>query len=94
MDYAGSFFPLLDLELLSCPTKVVGGDPTISNAYLPIFDLRHVAALDYDFVPEATHLLQLEKPAECAVILRDFLGAGGPKSGASPLFGPPSVISG
>ncbi len=73
MDYAGSFFPLLDLELLSCPTKVVGGDPTIPNAYLPTFDLRHVAAVDYDFVPEATHLLQLEKPAECAVILRGSL---------------------
>ena len=77
MDYARSFFPLLDLELLSCPTKVVGGDPTIPNAYLPTFDLRHVAAVDYDFVPEATHLLQLEKPAECAAILRDFLAGNG-----------------
>ena len=73
MDYARSFFALLDLESLACPTKVIGGDPTIRNAYLPSFDLAHVAAVDYDFVPEATHLLQLEKPAECAAATREFL---------------------
>ena len=30
MDYARSFFPLLDLELLACPTKIIGADPTLS----------------------------------------------------------------
>ena len=77
MDYARSFFPLLDLDLLYCPTKVIGGDPTIRNAYLPTFDLGQVSAVDYDFVPEATHLLQLEEPKECAAMLREFLRAHG-----------------
>lgn len=73
MDYGRSFFPLLNLDLLSFPTKVIGGDPTIRNTYLPTFDLEHVSAVDYDFVPEATHLLQLEKPAECVAVTRAFL---------------------
>lgn len=73
MDYARSFFPLLDLELLDCPTKIIDGDPTLPQTYLPTFDPGHVATMDYDFVPEATHFLQFEKPAECAAIVREFL---------------------
>ena len=73
MDYARSFFPLLDLELIACPTKIIGGDPTLPQAYLPTLDLRLVSAMDYDFIPEATHLLQLEKPAECVAVAREFL---------------------
>ena len=72
-DYVRSFSPLLDLENLPCPTKVIGADPTLPYAYLPTFDLGHVLTVDYDFLPEATHLLQLEKPAECAAMLREFL---------------------
>ena len=77
MDYARSFFPLLDLDLLYCPTKVIGGDPTVRNAYLPTFDLGQVSVVDYDFVPDATHLLQLEEPEECAALLREFLASLG-----------------
>lgn len=73
MEYFRSFAPLLDLTLVSCPTKVIGADPTLPFAYLPTFDLSHASAVDYDFVPEATHYLQLEKPEECAGILREFL---------------------
>ena len=29
--------------------------------------------MDYDFIPEATHFLQLEKPAECVAVTREFL---------------------
>ena len=29
--------------------------------------------VDYDFIPEATHLLQLERPEECAAAVREFL---------------------
>ena len=64
-DYVRSFSPLLDLAILPCPAKVIGADPTLPYAYLPTFDLAHVQTVDYDFLPEATHLLQLEKPAEC-----------------------------
>ena len=73
MHYARSFFPLIDLELLSCPTRIIGADPTLPYAYLPTIDLGDVMKVDYDFIPEATHLLQLEKPQECAAATRDFL---------------------
>ena len=64
-EYMRSFAPLVDLTLLSCPTKVIGGDPTLPHAYLPSFDLKHVRSVDYDFVADSTHFLQLEKPVEC-----------------------------
>ena len=73
MDYGRSFFPLLDLDLLACPTKIVGADPTLPHSYLPALDQRLASAMDYDFIPEATHFLQLEKPAECAAMTHEFL---------------------
>ena len=73
MDYTRTFFPLVDLESLSCPTKIIGADPTLPYSYLPTFDLSHVTKVDYDFIPEATHLLQLERPEECAAAVREFL---------------------
>ena len=73
MDYTRSFFPLLDLDLVACPTKIIGADPTLPYAYLPNLDQRLASAMDYDFIPETTHLLQLEKPAECAAATREFL---------------------
>ena len=73
MDYTRSFFPLVDLESLACPTKIVGADPTLPYSYLPTFDLSNVMKVDYDFIPEATHLLQLERPGECAAAVREFL---------------------
>ena len=73
MDYARSFFPLIDLEWLYCPTKIIGADPTLPYSYLPTFDVGDVTRVDYDFIPETTHLLQLEKPEECAAAVREFL---------------------
>ena len=73
MNYSRSFFPLLDLDLVTCPAKIIGADPTLPHAYLPTLDQRLVSAMDYDFIPEATHFLQLEKPAECAAVARAFL---------------------
>ena len=95
-EYLRSFAPLLDLEGLSAPTKVIGADPTLPFTYLPSFDLSRVTAVDYDFVVDGTHLLQLEKPMECVTMLRDFLDQigllqvdqpapdAGPESEASP----------
>ncbi|MXY25820.1 MAG: alpha/beta hydrolase [Acidobacteria bacterium] len=73
MLYCRSFFPLLDLDLLECPTKFIGADPTIPHAYLPALDPRLASLVDYDFIPEATHMLPLEKPEECAALTREFL---------------------
>ena len=75
MDYTRSFFPLVDLDLLSCPVKIIGADPTLPYSYLPTLDFSDVMKVDYDFIPGATHFLQLEKPAECAASVREFLGS-------------------
>ncbi|MCY4607715.1 MAG: alpha/beta hydrolase [bacterium] len=72
-EYVRSFSPLLDLSILICPTKVIGADPTLPYAYLPTFDLSHASAVDYDFVPQASHFLQLEQPAQCAAMVREYL---------------------
>ena len=76
-DYVRSFSPLLDFEILTCPAKVIGADPTLPYAYLPSFDLSHVLTVDYDFLPESTHNLQLEQPAQCAAMVREFLEHNG-----------------
>ena len=77
VDYARSFSPLVDLEELPCPTKVIGADPTLPYSYLPTFDFSDAMTVDYDFIPEATHFLPLEKPAECVAAIHGFLERNG-----------------
>ena len=77
MDYATIFAVAVDFDALLCPTKVIGADPTLPYAYLPTFDFSDVVTVDYDFLPEATHFLQLEKPAECVAAMREFLEQAG-----------------
>ena len=71
--HARAFTVLVDLEELGCPTKVIGADPVLPFAYLPTFDLSHISSVDYDFLPDATHLLQIEQPEACVAILREFM---------------------
>ena len=73
MKYARSFFPLVDLNLISCPAKIIGADPTLPYSYLPSLDFSDFMEVDYDFIPEATHLLQIERPEECAAAVFEFL---------------------
>ena len=73
MEYARSFLVLIDYESIVCPTKIIGADPTLPYAYLPNLDQRLAASMDYDFIPETTHFLQLEKPEDCAALTREFL---------------------
>ena len=82
-EYIRSFSPLLDLDVLSSPVKVIGADPTLPYTYLPTLSLSQAAVVDYDFVVNATHLLQLEKPAECVIMLREFLDQMGLPRGGS-----------
>ena len=62
-----------DISHLPCAVKVIGADPTVPFSFLPSVDLSDIVALDYDFVPEATHFLQLEQPEACLTRMLDFL---------------------
>ena len=63
----------LDLDTLGIPVKVIGSDPMIPFSFLPSVNPKLVAKVDYDFVPDATHMLQLEEPETCVVLMLDFL---------------------
>ncbi len=73
VDYARAFAVLVDFGSLRCPTKVIGADPTLPYSYLPTLDLSDIMSVNYDFLPEATHLLQIEAPEECVATMREFL---------------------
>ena len=73
IEYSRSYAGLVNFDSIPFPVKVIGADPTLNFAYLPSFDLSDMQAVDYDFLPEATHLLQLEKPEGCVAALREFL---------------------
>ena len=73
LEYASTFAVLVDFDSALCPTKVIGADPTLSYSYLPSLDLSDVTTVGYDFLPDATHFLQLEKPEECVQLMREFL---------------------
>lgn len=71
--YIRTYAFLVDFGNLPCPAKVIGSDPTLPFAYLPTFNLSHIQSIDYDFIPETTHFLQLEKPEECVAAMREYL---------------------
>lgn len=73
VDYAATFAVLVDFPKFRCPLKVIGADPTLPFSYLPTLDLSDIVTVDYDFLPETTHLLLLEQPAECVEAMREFL---------------------
>ena len=71
--YSGNFAVLVNYDHIRCPVKVLGADPTEPYSYLPSFDLSYVVQLDYDFIPESTHFLQLEQPEKCAEVAMEFI---------------------
>ena len=73
IEYAGTFAVLVDFASQLSPTKVIGADPTLPFSYLPTLDLSDVFTVGYDFLPDATHFLQLEQPEQCVSAMRDFL---------------------
>ena len=64
---------MVDLGDLACPTKVIGSDPTLTFSYMPSFNLSHINTVDYDFIPDTTHFLQVEQPGECVELMCEFL---------------------
>lgn len=81
IDHVSAWAVLVDLPAVSCPTKVIGADPTLQYAYLPTFDLSEITDVDYDFFPEVSHFLQLERPRDCVTLMMEFLGVNGLLSG-------------
>ena len=73
IDYASAFAVLVDFDSFLCPVKVIGADPTLPYSYLPTLDLSDILKVDYDFLPETTHFLPLEKPAECVAAMLEFI---------------------
>ncbi|MDE0188403.1 MAG: alpha/beta hydrolase [bacterium] len=72
-EYGEIYSGMVDLGDLASPTKVLGADPSIPFSYLPSLGLTDIVTVDFDFLPDSTHLLQLEKPEACAAAVRDFL---------------------
>ena len=59
----------VDLSRVRCPVKAIGSDPTTNlMAFMPSTDLSELSVLGYDFLPDTTHLLQLETPEHCAAL--------------------------
>jgi pimeloyl-ACP methyl ester carboxylesterase len=62
------------------PVKLIGADPGMRGAP-PTAATNQALGLengyDYDFVPGAGHLLQIEKPAECVRLVEEFLAKCG-----------------
>ena len=62
-----------ELENLTCRVKIIGGDPTGQYSFIPSRDLNTINHVDYDFIPDTSHLLILERPEECAALMQEFL---------------------
>ena len=62
---------------MACPVTVLGADPTLAHSFLPSFALTGILDWDYDFVPEARHLLFVEHREICARRVREFAVARG-----------------
>ena len=77
VEYLTAFTALVDFDAMRCPVTVLGADPTSDSAVLPSFALTGILDWDYDFVPEAGHLLFLERPEICVRRVREFAVACG-----------------
>ena len=73
IEYAGVYAMGVDFDSFRCPIKVIGADPTLPFSYLPTMDLSDIQSIGYDFLPDATHFLQLEQPGECVATMLAFL---------------------
>lgn len=73
VDYIRAYADQVDLDKLPCPVRITGADPVLPFSYLPTVDLSHMLHVDFDFVPETTHYMQIEKPIECATYVHSFV---------------------
>ena len=68
---------VVDFDCVACPVKAIGADPTLPGTYMPSMDLGELGLVDYDFVPDASHLLLFEVPERCAELTLEFLAQQG-----------------
>ena len=71
-EYVRAFAEQTDLDELPCPTRIIGADPLLPSSYLPSVDLSDMLSIDFDFVPDTTHYMQVEQPRACADYVYDF----------------------
>ena len=74
-EYLFGWAARVDLRKVSCPVRVLGADPAVPFSFMPSMDLSELLHLDYDYLPETTHFLQLEKPEKCVDYTLEFLQA-------------------
>ena len=67
----------VDVESIGCPVKVIGSDPLSPHSFMPTVAMDEIVTLNYDFIPETTHFLQLEDPQECVRTMLEFIGENG-----------------
>ena len=63
----------MDLQRVSCPVKVIGADPTEPYSFMPTSDFSNLIDVNYDFLPNTSHFLQLEEPQLCLDMALEFL---------------------
>lgn len=76
LEHLFSWAITVDLDEIRCPIKAIGADPTLDYSFIPSMDLGVLVNVDYDFVPETSHFLQLEEPDVCAALVVEFLESG------------------
>ncbi len=72
-DYLFGWAMRVNLNKVSCPVKVIGADPTEPFSFMPSMDLSELMHLDYDYMPDTSHFLQLEEPEKCVDYTVEFL---------------------
>ncbi len=71
-DHVSEYAVSVDFGGLRCPVKILAADPAWQYPSVPTFDYEG-SGVDHEMVPGTTHFLQLDKPEECAAVLRRFL---------------------
>jgi pimeloyl-ACP methyl ester carboxylesterase len=67
------------LARMPVSVKLICGDPTLENAAPALIGkaLAEESNVDYEAIPETTHFLQIERPAECIRSMEQFLAKHG-----------------
>lgn len=70
-----AFAGQVNFDALPCRTRIIGADPLLPATYLPTVDFSDMLSVDFDFIPETTHYIQIEQPRKCAEYVRTFVSS-------------------